>query len=71
LLVDPTFFIQLPQRLADVVEHVEILPKLMKATNELSSYRYAAVIHTKCKSPAAPVEGPREIKQEAWVDFRQ
>ncbi|KAK1914119.1 hypothetical protein P3342_007365 [Pyrenophora teres f. teres] len=42
LLVDPAFFTALPSRLPGLVEHVEILPKKMKATNELSCYRYAA-----------------------------
>ncbi|CAE7034460.1 Non-ribosomal peptide synthetase [Pyrenophora teres f. teres] len=45
LLVDPAFFTALPSRLPGLVDHVEILPKKMKATNELSCYRYAAVVH--------------------------
>ncbi|KAK1914064.1 hypothetical protein P3342_007310 [Pyrenophora teres f. teres] len=47
LLVDPAFFTALPSRLPGLVEHVEILPKKMKATNELSCYRYAAVVHVR------------------------
>lgn len=57
LLVDPAFFTALRERLPDLVEHVEILPKKMKATNELSCFRYAAVIHVK------PRDG-RKQKQE-------
>ncbi|KAK1914063.1 hypothetical protein P3342_007309 [Pyrenophora teres f. teres] len=41
------FFTALPSRLPGLVEHVEILPKKMKATNELSCYRYAAVVHVR------------------------
>lgn len=37
-LLDPAFFTSLPGRLPGL-RHVEILPKRMKATNELSSYR--------------------------------
>ncbi|KAM0413920.1 hypothetical protein ACHAPD_007162 [Fusarium lateritium] len=40
LLVDPAFFTALKERLPNLVEHVEILPKRMVATNELSCYRY-------------------------------
>lgn len=45
LLVDPAFFTTLQHRMPEVIKHVEILPKKMKAVNELSSYRYTAVLH--------------------------
>lgn len=45
LLVDPVFFTALPSRLPGLVQHIGILSKKMKATNELSFYRYAAVVH--------------------------
>lgn len=68
LLVDPTFFTALESRLPDLIKHVEILPKNMRATNELSAYRYAAVVH---------VRGPEEWKQPVysinmndWIDFQ-
>ena len=51
LLVDPTFFTNLATELPEV-EHVEILPKRMMATNELSAYRYAAVVHIQRPSKA-------------------
>lgn len=45
LLIDPAFFTSLRSRFPRRIEHVEILPKKMKANNELSCYRYAAVLH--------------------------
>ncbi len=68
LLVDPAFFTGLVSRLPDLVEHVEILPKRMKATNELSCYRFAAVVYAK-----RPDRQPRpihEVKEDAWIDFQ-
>ncbi|KAL8334324.1 hypothetical protein RB598_008868 [Gaeumannomyces tritici] len=65
LLVDPAFFTSLKKRLPDLVHHVEILPKRMTASNELSSYRYAAVVHVSQEN-ARPVH---TIDQAAWVDF--
>lgn len=68
LLVSPAFFTGLQDRMKDVVEHVEILPKRMKATNELSSYRYAAVVYLKRSSKQAlKIE---TIDDQDWVDFR-
>ena len=67
LLVDPAFFTALPSRLPDQIEHVEILPKKMHATNELSSYRYTAVVHVKGRSQ--PQQQIREIGQDEWIDF--
>ncbi|KAI0616591.1 Cyclic peptide synthetase, partial [Pyrenophora tritici-repentis] len=67
LLVDPAFFTSLPGRLPHVVDHVEILPKKMKATNELSSYRYAAVIHVKPQGRAR--RHVREVGDDEWIDF--
>ncbi|PVI01696.1 acetyl-CoA synthetase-like protein [Periconia macrospinosa] len=69
LLVDPGFFTALPSRLPDFVEYVEILPKRMKATNELSCYRYAAVIHAKVQGQ--PEQEFRDIGHEEWVDFEE
>lgn len=61
LLLDPAFFTSLPGRLSGV-RHVEILPKRMKATNELSSYRYAAVLHINPQQV-------QEVSQDSWIDF--
>ncbi|KAF5022201.1 hypothetical protein F66182_5788 [Fusarium sp. NRRL 66182] len=68
LLVEPAFFTTLQDRRPDLIKHVEILPKNMKATNELSAYRYAAVIHLHDDSgeSAQPVYS---IEKRHWVDF--
>lgn len=67
LLVDPAFFTALTTQLPDFVEHVEVLPKIMKATNELSCYRYAAVIHVKRQKGNARVISP--VAPGEWTDF--
>ncbi|BCS04213.1 non-ribosomal peptide synthetase [Aspergillus luchuensis] len=67
LLIDPAFFTSLPSRFPQHIEHVEILPKRMVATNELSCYRYAAVLHTKHRQGQ-----PRhihDVEESQWVDF--
>ncbi|KAF5627285.1 enniatin synthase [Fusarium tjaetaba] len=65
LLVEPSFFTTLQDRFPHLVHHVEILPKNMHATNELSAYRYAAVVHIR-DSDSVPVH---TIEKGAWVDF--
>ncbi|CAE7020751.1 Nonribosomal peptide synthetase 3 [Pyrenophora teres f. teres] len=69
LLIDPAFFTALPSRLPGLVEHVEILPKKMKATNELSCYRYAAVVHVKQNGRQQQDQKIRQVKDEEWIDF--
>ncbi|KAJ8112404.1 hypothetical protein OPT61_g5221 [Boeremia exigua] len=69
LLVDPAFFTALPSRLPDLVDHVEILPKNMKATNELSSYRYAAVIHVKRRHGQKQEQAIQSVGHDEWIDF--
>lgn len=64
LLVDPTFFTMLAQRMPEHVAHVEILPKIMRATNELSGYRYAAVVHLRNSEPSV-----HSIPTTNWIDF--
>ncbi|KAH0524342.1 hypothetical protein TsFJ059_006870 [Trichoderma semiorbis] len=75
LLVDPAFFTGLALRLPDRIEHVEIIPKKMNATNELSCYRYTAVVHVKAgshqASAAAYKQHVRHIPQSDWVDFME
>jgi condensation domain-containing protein len=69
LLVDPAFFTGLQYRFPHLVEHVEILPKRMKASNELSCYRYAAVVHKKHQE-----EQPLQIHtvgEGEWIDFME
>ncbi|KAM4054534.1 AMP-binding enzyme [Hirsutella rhossiliensis] len=68
LLVDPAFFTALPSQLPQI-EHVEILPKKMQATNELSAFRYAAVVHV--KDQGQPQHQIREISQKEWIDFKE
>ncbi|EFQ94087.1 hypothetical protein PTT_08343, partial [Pyrenophora teres f. teres 0-1] len=41
----------------------------MKATNELSCYRYAAVVHVKQKGRQQQDQKIRQVKDEEWVDF--
>lgn len=67
LLLDPAFFTSLPDRFPQLIEHVEIVPKRMVATNELSCYRYAAVLHTKHRQ--AQPRHILEVEEGQWVDF--
>jgi SAM-dependent methyltransferase len=69
LLVDPAFFTALPSRFPELVEHVEILPKKMKATNELSCYRYAAVVHV--RSRYGQKQEIQHIGHDEWIDFSE
>ncbi|OPB41327.1 hypothetical protein A0O28_0080450 [Trichoderma guizhouense] len=75
LLVDPAFFTGLALRLPDRIEHVEIIPKKMNATNELSCYRYTAVVHVKAGSHQSSADAHkqhvRHIPQSDWVDFME
>ncbi|KAM3513239.1 hypothetical protein MY11210_003105 [Beauveria gryllotalpidicola] len=66
-LVEPAFFTTLANRLPDV-RHVEIIPKNMQSTNELSAYRYAAVVHLRGPDELARPVHP--IKMDDWVDFQ-
>ncbi|KAH7323159.1 hypothetical protein B0I35DRAFT_477044 [Stachybotrys elegans] len=68
LLVDPAYFTSLVDMLPDQVAHVEILPKVMKATNELSSYRYAAVIHAKQRQGDVKVYN---VVPDSWINFEK
>jgi amino acid adenylation domain-containing protein len=68
LLVEPAFFTALEKRLPDLIKHVEILPKNMQATNELSAYRYAAVVHLHDSDESArPVHS---LENHQWIDFQ-
>ncbi|KAK3314236.1 hypothetical protein B0H66DRAFT_630727 [Apodospora peruviana] len=67
LLVDPAFFTSLASQLPNRVKHIEILPKRMRSTNELSSYRYAAVVHIGgSEEQGRPVHA---VDADAWIDF--
>ena len=67
LLVDPAFFTGLKSQYQEFIEHVEILPKRVKAKNELSCYRYAAVLHLK-RQINEPLQ-IHDIESDDWVDF--
>lgn len=71
LLVDPAFFTALRSRLPDLVEHVEILPKNMKATNELSCYRYAAIIHARSRGGREREQVIQDVAPDEWIDFAE
>ncbi|RDH36767.1 acetyl-CoA synthetase-like protein [Aspergillus welwitschiae] len=67
LLVDPAFFTSLPSRVPQLIQHVEILPKRMVATNELSCYRYAAVLYAK-QQPNLELR-IHDVEESQWIDF--
>ncbi|KAF4449387.1 Enniatin synthase [Fusarium austroafricanum] len=67
-LVEPAFFTTLQDRLPELIKHVEIIPKNMKATNELSAYRYAAVIHLHGDSGES-TQPVYSIEKDQWIDF--
>ncbi|KJZ69703.1 hypothetical protein HIM_10897 [Hirsutella minnesotensis 3608] len=72
LLIDPAFFTALPSRLPHLICHVEVLPKKMSATNELSCYRYAAVLYTQKWRQGQSQQKEQKIydvDQGQWVDF--
>ncbi|EQB53643.1 hypothetical protein CGLO_06602 [Colletotrichum gloeosporioides Cg-14] len=77
LMVDPAFFTSLPDRFPGLVEHVCIVPKKMKATNELSCYRYAAVLYIASGSQQSGEKQQqqhlagtiREVADDEWIDF--
>ncbi|KAK2053252.1 enniatin synthetase [Colletotrichum caudatum] len=77
LMVDPAFFTSLPARFPGLVEHVCIVPKRMKATNELSCYRYSAVLYIASESRLSGEQQQkqhlasdiREVADGEWIDF--
>ena len=66
LLVDPAFFTALAHKMPEQIAHVEILPKVMEATNELSTYRYAAVVHLRNSEPSIQVKA---VPVTGWIDY--
>ncbi|PTB46695.1 hypothetical protein M441DRAFT_126905 [Trichoderma asperellum CBS 433.97] len=69
LLVDPTFFTMLEKRYPNHIKHIEILPKKMQATNELSAYRYAAMIHI--RGPEEQDQPVYQINMNEWINFEE
>ncbi|KAK2611924.1 hypothetical protein QQS21_002030 [Conoideocrella luteorostrata] len=68
LLIDPAFFTALPSQFPGRVQHVEILPKRVHATNELSCFRYAAVVHVRTHNTQKHLQIQETIDNE-WIDF--
>ncbi|SPJ79465.1 uncharacterized protein FTOL_07856 [Fusarium torulosum] len=68
LLLDPAFFTSLPGRLPNIV-HVEILPKRIQAANELSCYRYNAVLHIR-QDPSTTSPQSLDIDHDTQINFR-
>jgi amino acid adenylation domain-containing protein len=66
LLIDPAFFTALATEFPQLIEHVEIMPKRMKTTNELSCYRYTAILHIRHPGHSLLVH---EVEQSSWLDF--
>ncbi|UKZ52659.1 NRPS [Trichoderma virens] len=73
LLIDPGFFTGLRDHLPDHIEHVEIIPKMMSATNELSSYRYTAIVHVQAQHPPSTANSQHihEIEKDDWINFEE
>ncbi|KAI0406426.1 hypothetical protein F4802DRAFT_96039 [Xylaria palmicola] len=73
LLIDPAFFTVLPDQFPGRIEHVQILPKRMRAANELSRYRYGAVLYLRSRPGATPAPSLhiRELDgHDGFIDFR-
>src|SRR5207237_4367711 len=62
LVVDPKFFSSMPERISKV-GHVEVFPKRGSQRNELTRFRYQAVLHI------GPT--PSDVCDPAWTDWRE
>lgn len=69
LLVDPAFFTALADAMPERIHRVEIHPKRMEATNELSCFRYAAVLYFTHPDRGAQGETVRDMEPSEWIDF--
>ncbi|EME77536.1 uncharacterized protein MYCFIDRAFT_93888, partial [Pseudocercospora fijiensis CIRAD86] len=67
LLISPLYFTQLAEEFPDQIEHVEILPKIMRAETELNGYRFNAVIHVRGEQGTRPIA--LETPHDEWQDF--
>lgn len=67
LLIDPAFFTALTSVYPNQIRHVEILPKRVRGINELSCYRYSAVLHL--RSRQSEQQKIYEIRSNSWIDF--
>jgi len=59
--VDPAFLTGLQSRMPDLMKHIEILPNVTTATNEMSSYRCAAVVYF--KHPSKPAQNVYTVNE--------
>ncbi|MEE8584176.1 MAG: amino acid adenylation domain-containing protein, partial [Acidobacteriota bacterium] len=64
LLIDPAFFSALPQRFPEVAS-VEVRPQRGKQANELTRFRYEAVLRVR----EGKSDGADELPQAAWLDW--
>src|SRR3984893_2506796 len=69
LLIDPGYFFALA-RLLPEIRQVEVLLKRGRHHNELSRFRYDAVLHV-APPPPAPTAAPAEDTALGWLDWRQ
>jgi aryl carrier-like protein len=70
-LVAPSFFTSLSAHFPGLIEHVEIIPKAMKASNELSCYRYAAVVHLTHQDETVQSRPIYSVDENLWIDFME
>ncbi|EGO28588.1 putative nonribosomal peptide synthetase [Serpula lacrymans var. lacrymans S7.9] len=61
LKVNPSFFFRLQNQPGSRISHVEIVPKMMSARNELSQFRYQVVLHV---GPS-----PELVKSDQWLGY--
>src|SRR6185503_9422439 len=76
LLVSPDFFLSLAQEY-DAIGHVQVQPKYGRAENELTKFRYDAILHV--GHPARFTESERDVRghtvalqsEIVWHDWRK
>ncbi|EGN97681.1 hypothetical protein SERLA73DRAFT_75341 [Serpula lacrymans var. lacrymans S7.3] len=61
LKVNPSFFFGLQNQPGNRISHVEIVPKMMSARNELSQFRYQVVLHVGTS--------PELVKSDRWLGY--
>ncbi|ORX75915.1 hypothetical protein K493DRAFT_363930 [Basidiobolus meristosporus CBS 931.73] len=62
LLLDPGYFNALKESIEDI-HHVRFMPKRSRSLNEMSRYRYQAILHIKCSQAA--------IQPLDWMDWQR
>lgn len=66
LLVHPSFFFDLQRKYPNEISHVEVLPKRMKGTNELSQFRYQVVLWFYQKNLDIT-----NVDASLWIDYSE